>query len=133
MGKWSVTTPSPPIRLFDLPDLRADEPEPPATSYGRRLTARNKRLIANGWHPATHRPLLGGDEQCRDCVHAFPTGRNVRNHWKCAKNPRGLTRGPRTDIRVSWPACTLFEPYPEEPEPVALADVEGTGVPSGDA
>lgn len=101
-------------RLFDLPDLAADEPEPPKLSYGRRLTARNQRLLDRGVNPGSGRRLLredapGCELRCGDCEHAVTTGNPVRNYWKCAKNPRGMTFGPRTDIRLKWPACGLFE------------------------
>jgi len=102
------------VRLFDLPDLRADEPDPPPMSYGRRVTARNNRLIANGINPGSGWRLLrefapGCELRCGDCAHAVPTGRNIRTYWKCTKNPRGFTRGLLTDIRLKWPACSLFE------------------------
>lgn len=101
-------------RLFDLPDLRVDEPDPPPASYGRRVTARNNRLISVGINPGSGRRLLveiapSTTLRCKDCEHAVPTGRNIKTYWKCAKNPRGMTRGLATDVRLKWPACQLFE------------------------
>ena len=101
-------------RLFDLPGLPADEPDPPGESRGRRITRLNRFLIEAGFNPATHRALLrneapGCELRCKDCVHAFPTGRSRRTYWKCAKNLRGVTMVLLTDIRIKWPAFKLFE------------------------
>lgn len=101
-------------RLFDLPGLPADEPDPPGVSYTRRITLRNEALITQGFHPATRRRLLkvqapGSDLRCKDCKHATRQLGNTRYYWKCLKNPRGLTKGLATDLRLKWPACELLD------------------------
>lgn len=77
-------------------------------SYTRRLTARNNALLARGRHPATSLPLRG-DEQCGTCVHAKGHTR-TKTYYKC--DQVALTFGAATDIRLSWPACTRWEPRP---------------------
>ena len=69
-----------------------------------RRTAKRRAMLAEGIHP-----LMGGpvnlDHTCGDCEHHFSHTRNQTWH-KCDLN---ATRGPGTDIRVSWPACTRWE------------------------
>lgn len=84
-----------------------------------RRTRRRQALLDQGIHPATGRPLADPElgHQCRDCTHCtsregsfYKGGR--RRYWKCEL--AGITRGPGTDIRISWPACQLFQPEPTE-------------------
>lgn len=95
------------LRLFDLPGLPRDAPEPEPLSYTRRLTLKRQTILAAGYNPGSRRQLLDEDwgYRCRDCHHCFPAGHNTRTYWKCEANPLGFTRGPATDIRVGWPAC----------------------------
>ncbi|MGH9249758.1 MAG: hypothetical protein ACRD0W_09630 [Acidimicrobiales bacterium] len=96
------------LRLFAVPDV---EPEPvEQMSYDQRLTLRNRDTLARGFHPATRRRLLdpGWGYRFKDCSHCYGSGHNLRTYWKCARNPRGHTGGPGTDIRIGWPACELL-------------------------
>ena len=93
------------LDLFGQP---VDPPAEPAAplSADRRRTAAQHQLIADGWHPLTRdraRPDLG---TCGDCKHREGVGR--RSFPKCALGPR--TKGPGTDVRASWPACSRFQP-----------------------
>lgn len=90
--------------LFDL----APAPAPDKPSYGQQLTQRRRAMLAAGVHPVTRQPLLDRDRglTCRDCAHLFAHGR-ASTYWKCELN---ASRGPVTDIRVSWPACSQFTP-----------------------
>lgn len=98
-----------PLRLFDLPDLPWDAPEPARESYTRRLTRKRRSILAAGFNPGSHRALLDPEwgYRCKDCTHCVPSGRN-RVYWKCDINPRGITGGPATDIRLKWGACTAL-------------------------
>lgn len=74
-----------------------------------RRTARNNGLLDSGTHPATGRPLLDrAGVTCGTCTHHVSHSRNKTWH-KCDLTPGGPTRGAGTDIRVSWPACVLYE------------------------
>ena len=77
---------------------------PPATLRGYR--ARNAAALAAGRHPLTNYPLLEG-HTCRECAYCVLRGMVAGCYWKCRKGP--ITGGPATDLRVRWPACTLFE------------------------
>jgi hypothetical protein len=81
-------------------------------SYGQRLTARKNGMLATGRHPATSLPLRA-DEHCGTCVHAVGH-RRTKTYYKC--DLVALSFGPLTDIRLSWPACTKWEPRPEGDE-----------------
>lgn len=82
-------------------------------SYGRRLTIRRKRDLANGTHPTTRRALAtaehpGAGHTCGDCAHHFVHYRAGTYH-KCEMAAAGLAHGPLSDVRVGWPACTAWE------------------------
>jgi hypothetical protein len=66
-------------------------------------------MLAAGTHPATRLPLLEPQEgrTCGNCSHHF-----VRTFWprrfhKCDATEAG--RSAASDLRVSWPACTLWQ------------------------
>lgn len=85
-------------RTLDLSDLSPDQ----------RRTIRRNEMLAAGIHPTTKLPLrqLGG-ETCRTC--ALLRRRKLGGtYWKCSAVY--MTGGPATDVRVSWPACTKWEP-----------------------
>jgi len=92
-------------RLFDPGPTVVPSAED-KVSYGRRLTARKNAAIASGTNPVSGFPI--DDEYqaegltCGDCFNHI-AGR----FHKCRLNNTG---GPATDIRVSWPACTEWEP-----------------------
>lgn len=84
---------------------------PEGASAGQRLTIRNKVMLAEGRHPATGRPLIEG-HKCAECAHhnevTHYTSRSKVWH-KCNLHRLGQSHSASSDIRVSWPACTLFE------------------------
>jgi len=87
--------------MFDVPG------EPPASaglSADARRTAQRRNLLAAGMHPATRVALLPG-RTCAECAHVR-VAVHVRRYYKCEL--AGLTHGPATDIRLSWPACVRF-------------------------
>lgn len=68
--------------------------------------------IAVGIHPfgpALRAPI--GEKRCGDCKWAFPLDSGGKRFWKCHK--RGVTHGEATDLRISWPACEIFDQKPE--------------------
>lgn len=91
--------------MFDLPPL----PEPEKLSLARRRTLANNGMLDRGIHPATGRPLKGGDQTCGDCFHHKARTHN-RSWHKCELHRLGLSGSEASDIRVSWPACALFDP-----------------------
>lgn len=78
-------------------------------SYTRKLTIRRLVLLSRGINPATGKDTVLDGRRCRDCPYLSVNHRSRRNYYKCQKNPRGITFGPATDIRVSWPACELID------------------------
>lgn len=103
-----------------FPDVpRTPEPEPePQLSPDRRRTIRRRQLLEQGVHPTTRRPLLrltlpDNPATCATCDHVT-SWRLARTYWKCQRAPGGLTGGPATDVRLSWPACDLWEPAGDE-------------------
>lgn len=95
------------LRLFDPPGPA----DPPAEASATvKLTERNRRSLANGRHPATGHRLLDPEWgwTCRDCRHAVHVEGGNRRYWKCARHRLGMSRSATSDIRVSWPACTLL-------------------------
>lgn len=94
-------------RLFDVPDLPPDPTE--EMSAGRRLTARNQAMLEVGRHPATLTPLRAEGGRCGDCEHCHRYGWHDRKYVKCGKHRLGESHSEASDIRVGWPACSLFE------------------------
>lgn len=88
--------------LFPLEEL---PPVVPAEELSdtRRRTRRQRQLVDLGVHPLTRdraRPELG---TCGGCAH-----RRAGEYPKCALGP--VSRGPATDCRAWWPACSRWEP-----------------------
>jgi hypothetical protein len=101
---------------LDVEALKAAARPPKIGSpAGKRVnyTAKNQALLAAGIHPATGRALLT-DSKCGDCVHAEHHSGGAKSFWKCAKHRLGMSRSEASDVRVGWPACTLFEQRPPE-------------------
>lgn len=97
--------------LFELDPLPpASEPEP--LSAGRRLTIRNSDSLARGIHPATGQHLARNGEVCATCTHHQHLGWHNRAFHKCAKHRLGRSHSAASDIRIGWPACTLWEAAP---------------------
>jgi len=96
-----------PDRLFDVPDL----PEPEQLSAGQRLTRRNAEQLARGINPATNHPFLKSETPltCGDCAHHIAV-HVARTYHKCERHRLGESHSAASDIRVSWPACSLFTP-----------------------
>ena len=93
-------------RLFD-PGPPAETPVPEVMSATQRLTRRNQKLLEGGIHPATRRPVLTTGDRCGDCVHHVVV-RHDRAWHKCEKHQLGISHSEASDIRVGWPACTLY-------------------------
>lgn len=96
--------------LFELDPIRVP---PPGTelvpSAGRRLTLRNNESLARGVHPATRKPVAANGETCGTCAHHRHYDWHNRSYHKCAKHRLGESHSAASDIRVSWPACALWE------------------------
>lgn len=95
-------------QLFDMPADPLPDWRDPSLSSTRRITVKNNALIAQGFHPLTHRSLLTTGETCGGCRFAEVVNGGRRSYWKCGKAER--TRGPGSDLRKKWPACELFRP-----------------------
>jgi hypothetical protein len=91
------------VTLFDPGP--AVEPPPPL-SADRRRTLRQQATLAAGHHPATGVLLAGNGETCRTCAHAVGR-RYAKTYWKCDRVRDSHCAA--TDIRLSWPACALWE------------------------
>lgn len=74
-------------------------------SAGAKRTARNKAALEAGIHPATGKPVRPELGTCGTCASHIVLAAN-RTWHKCKR--AGITHGPGTDIRVSWPACSLY-------------------------
>jgi hypothetical protein len=89
-----------------------EQPVVVALSADRRRTLANRARIAAGQHPATRAPLLsGGQATCSTCAHAHHLQHHNRSWWKCDRHRLGMSHSAASDIRASWPACTLYEPH----------------------
>jgi hypothetical protein len=103
------------IPLFDgIPDSDPPAAEPaPKLSTDRRRTLKRQALLDAGIHPRTRLPLAGNGKTCGDCAHSelHYAGSATHGYWKCLL--AGVTSGPGTDIRKSWPACTAYKPTQE--------------------
>ena len=84
-------------------------PTNPTVSSGRRLTAANRKLLRSGTHPATHRRLLG-EHTCGECSHHHCYLWHTKRYHKCDLHRLGESHSEASDIRISWPACVLWEP-----------------------
>lgn len=96
------------MTLFDLP-----EPEPvQRLSADRRRTLVNQGLLDRGIHPATLAPVAFSDERCGTCAHHIAHRNHRGNGWwhKCELHRLGKSASAASDIRISWPACTRWEP-----------------------
>lgn len=101
------------------PPLPFDPPLPPpveaeATSYGARLTLRNRAALEAGIHPATRRLLRPEGGTCGTCAHHVEVVRSRRYH-KCDAHRYGLSASVASDVRVRWPACELWAPAADPP------------------
>jgi hypothetical protein len=94
--------------LFDTSPLPTEQPV--ELSRGQKLTARNRALLDQGRHPATRLPLLdpAWEFTCGGCDHHVVIHHHTRTYHKCARHRLGISASEASDIRVSWPACTLY-------------------------
>lgn len=88
------------LQLFDTDNQ-------PTESYGMRLTIWRGQQLERGIHPITGCPLREEGGTCGTCAHHVVQQMTAGTYHKCDLN---LTRGPKTDLRVRWPACTRWEP-----------------------
>lgn len=93
-------------RLFEVPLAHAPVAADEALSAGARRTQRQRADIAAGRHPATRTALADGGQTCGGCAYSIRVQGGRRTYWKCEKV--GVTHGPGSDIRISWPACTVW-------------------------
>ena len=93
--------------LSQLFDPGPPEPEPEPMSADRRRTQRRRELLDRGINPGSGRAIADNGEFCGTCAH-IEVHCLAKTYFKCGKVLS--TAGPATDIRVSWPACVLWEP-----------------------
>jgi hypothetical protein len=115
--------------VTDLPDAPRLFDPGEGTQQGRLSADRCRRqhqlnMLAVGHHPATGLRLWRDvtdtdgpgltdlEVTCGGCVHAVKVSTGSRDVWKCEKHRLGLSHSAASDIRVSWPACELFESAP---------------------
>jgi len=67
------------------------------------IAANNRRLIK----PQDQYGLSGNDKTCKSCKFLLIRKQSGK-YFKCEK--WSLSASAATDIRVSWPACKLYEP-----------------------
>jgi hypothetical protein len=84
----------------------------------RRLTIRNDAMLARGRHPATGHPTVQ-TASCGSCenLRSYRNGSGRKVYHKCALHRLGVSRSAASDVRISWPACTLYAPHVEDPTP----------------
>lgn len=120
LREWLLPLPPKQVQLTMIPGMPEPEvptptdsrtPEAKARERRRRwmqqLQQRREALFEAGIHPATGAPLRG-EGTCGQCVFLTYHGHKKR-YYKCANPAAEVTHGPKTDIRLKWPACTLFE------------------------
>lgn len=108
------------VEEFENPALRA--------TFTRQLTRRQAFLVRLGWHPLAralkrnlrlHRDAIAdpavrrGGPRCGTCVFRQLRGGAERDYPKCWLDPLKVTRGPATDVRAWWPACTEYQEDPK--------------------
>jgi len=80
-------------------------------SATQRRTLRNQATLDAGRHPATGGNLLHPEWgfSCGDCRHAVRVTQGAgKAWWKCRRHRLGLSSSEASDIRKSWPACSLL-------------------------
>ena len=92
---------------------RAPDGDADLLSADVRRTMRNHELLERGVHPATGRLLLAQlpdvNDTCGRCTHHNVHRRGNKVVHKCTEHRLGESFSAASDIRVSWPACALFE------------------------
>lgn len=83
-----------------------------ARALARRKPPTNRAALVSlrierGVHPHNGFSLGPTGETCGSCAHAVAgPGGHSKRWWKCDLS--ASTRGPATDIRVRWPACSKW-------------------------
>ena len=79
-------------------------------------TLRRAAEIAAGRHPFGRRLREPRGQTCRTCAHVVGNAvRSGKTFYKCGQMRDQWTRGPGSDLRLSWPACTGWQPGPLAP------------------
>ncbi len=101
-----------PIDLFGNPDPTADV-------VISEYTGKEKRVTKRGGYAA--RPGSGPEgETCKTCNHATRTSGGGSRFYKCGVVRHRWTHGPGSDIRLSSPACSLWEKFVEPIPPAGF-------------
>lgn len=109
--------------MSTIEDLRELQEEYASASADRRRTIRQQLDIEAGRHPATKMPLADNGETCGSCGNSEPVNYHTRRYWKCRLMPD--TRGPGSDIRLKWPACTQWVPSPDSTGGMTIEELMG--------
>ena len=103
-------------------------------------TLRRQAAIEAGQHPFGGPLRQPAGQTCGTCLHCVERRYHAQSaHWKCGRLRAYWTKGPGTDLRKRWPACSRWAPGPDAPpdpppppsgpDPLAPAlDVEGSGL-----
>lgn len=85
---------------------------PAEASATQRKTLRDQQNIAAGLHPTGYKLREPAGETCASCAHCVRNETYNRTFTKCGRDRSNWTRGPGSDIRQKWPACSRWEPKP---------------------
>lgn len=99
----------PDLRVAPITRTPGPKRDADGLSVDQRRTRDNKLLIARDIHPATRVALAGNGHCCGDCSHAQPAHHGNFKGWKCELHRLGMSHSAASDIRISWPACRMFE------------------------
>lgn len=80
----------------------------------RARTMRHRMTIASGNHPFGGPLLKPAGETCGTCKHCVVKQYGKR-FYKCMLNRGTWTKGPGSDLRKKWPACSRFQPLSMAP------------------
>lgn len=112
-GERTYTTLGGEVRTVPVtaPKRRAPRPNRDADglSADQRRTKANNDMLARGVHPATRQPVIGDGSRCGECAHHERIEWHNKTFHKCDVHRLGMSHGPASDIRVSWPACSRFK------------------------
>lgn len=96
---------------------------PHGASADRRRTLRNQQNIAAGLHPTGWKLREPAGQTCGSCNHCRKNATYNRTFYKCGLMRGSWTRGSGSDIRIKWPACSLWDPMPAVTDPsIGIAD-----------
>jgi hypothetical protein len=102
------------------PDQKRTRRQAQAVAVGAQPLGLAFRRMLILRHPDTQGQTYTRDDPrgrpltCGTCEHRQPLPYQGRSWPKCfARGGRRVTRGPGTDVRAWWPACTLYQPKEE--------------------